>query len=75
MSMEATSDSFPPALTANYMVSKVLGKGAFREVRLGFREPDLHRGTIKIICKCTIITTFNVGDSSSNVLNKVPILQ
>ena len=28
MSMEATSDSFPPELTTKYTVSKVLGKGA-----------------------------------------------
>ena len=31
--------------------------------------------TIKIKCKRTIIITFNGGDSSSNVLNKVWILQ
>ena len=37
--------------------------------------PDLQRVTIKIIFKGTIITTFNGGDSSSNVLNKVRILQ
>ena len=43
MSMEATSDSFPPELTTKYTVSKVLGKGACGEVRLGFRVPDLHR--------------------------------
>ena len=28
MSMEATSDSFPPELTTKNTVSKVLGKGA-----------------------------------------------
>ena len=37
--------------------------------------PDLHMVTIKIKCKRTIIITFNGGDSSSNVLNKVWILQ
>ena len=75
MSMEATSDSFPPELTTKYTVSKVLGKGACGEVRLGFRVPDLHRVAIKNTCKRTIVTTFNGGDSSSNVLNKVQILQ
>ena len=35
--------------------------------------PRFHRVAIKIICKR--ITTFNGGDSSSNVLNKVRILQ
>ena len=37
--------------------------------------PELHRVTIKISCKRTIVTTFNGGDSSSNMLNKVRILQ
>ena len=36
---------------------------------------DLHRVTIKINCKYTIVTAFNSGNSSSNVLNKVRILQ
>ena len=58
-------------MTTNYTVSKVLGKGACGEVRLGFRVPDLHRVAIKITCKRTIVTTFNSGDSSSNVLNQV----
>ena len=35
----------------------------------------MNRVAIKIICKHTIVTTFNGGDSSSNVLNKVRILQ
>ena len=34
MSMEATSNSFPPELTTEYTVSKVLEKAAFGEVRL-----------------------------------------
>ena len=75
MLIEATSDSFPPELTTKYMVSKVLGEGVCGEVRLGFKVPDLHTVTIKIICKRTIVTTFNGGNSSSNVLNKVMILQ
>ena len=75
MLMEATSDIFPGELTTKYTVSKVLGKGACEEVRLGFMVPELHRVTIKIICKHTIVIPFNGGDSSSNVLNKVPILQ
>ena len=37
--------------------------------------PDFHRVFIKITCKRTIVTNFNGGDSSSNVLNKVRILQ
>ena len=37
--------------------------------------PELHRVAIKITCKHTIVTTFNSGDSSSNVLKKVWILQ
>ena len=41
-----------------------------RELRLGF---SVHRVTIKIICKSN--TTFNGGDSSFNILNKVWILQ
>ena len=74
MSMEATSDSFPPKLTTKYMVSQELGKGACGEVSLGVRVPDLHRVAIKITCKCTIVNTFDGGDSSCNVLNKVWIL-
>ena len=53
----------------------MLGKGACREIRLGFRVLDSHRVAIKIICKRTTITTFNAGNSSSNVLNEVRILQ
>ena len=75
ISMEVTADSFSPELTTKYRVSKVLGKGVCREVRLGFRVPNLHRVAIKINCKLTIVTPFNGGDSSSNVLNKVRILQ
>ena len=74
MSMKATSDSFLPVLTTKYTVSKVLEKVAIGEVRLGFRVPDLHKVAIKIICRCTNITTLNCGDSSSYVLNKVWIL-
>ena len=37
--------------------------------------PDLHRVAIQIFCKRTTITTFNAGNSSSNVLNKGWILQ
>ena len=65
MSMEATPYSFPPKLITKYTVSKVLEKGACGEVRLGFRVSDWHRVAIKIICKLTIVTTFNGGDSSS----------
>ena len=75
MWMEATTDSFPPKLTTKYTVSKGLGMGACGEVKLGFRVPDLHRVVIKIICKHILVTTFNCGDISSNVVNKVWILQ
>ena len=67
--MEATSDSFSPQLTPKYTVSKVLEKEACGEVRLVFSVPDLHRVAIKIICKRTIVTTFNGRNSSSNMLN------
>ena len=56
-------------------MSEVLGKGACGEIRLGFRVPDSHMVAIKIICKRNTITTFNAGNSSSNVLNEVRILQ
>ena len=75
MLMKATGDSFPPKLTTKYTVSKVLRKGACGEVRLGFRVPDLHMIAIKKICKVIIVTTFNGGNSSSNLLNKVRIIQ
>ena len=37
--------------------------------------PDLLKVSIRITCKRTTATTFNGGNSSSNVLNKVWILQ
>ena len=37
--------------------------------------PELHQVAIKIFCKGTIVTTFNGGDSSSNVLKKIGIFQ
>ena len=49
-------ESFPEALTDKYTVSKVLGRGAHGEVRLGFRIPDLNRFAIKIINKRTCNT-------------------
>lgn len=70
MSAEA-GESFPEELTSRYTVSKVLGRGATGEVRLGFRIPDLHRVAIKIICKRTTITNTN----NSNIMNEVKILQ
>ena len=72
MSLEATSESYPSKLTTKYTVSKVLEKGACEEFMFGFRVPDLYRVTSKIICN--IVTTFNGGDSTSNVLKKVQIL-
>ena len=66
LSMEATSDSFPPMLTTKYMVSKVLEKGACEEFRLlGYRVPDLHRVATKIIYKRTIVTTSTAATASS----------
>jgi serine/threonine-protein kinase Chk2 len=53
MATEEQTDIFPATLTNKYTVSKVLGRGATGEVRLGFRIPDLHRVAIKIICKRT----------------------
>ena len=52
----------------------MLEKEACVEVSLGFRVPDLHRVAIKIICKRTIVTTFNGGNSSSNMLNNQCII-
>ena len=51
MSNMEEGESFPEALTDKYTVSKVLGRGAHGEVRLGFRIPDLNRFAIKIINK------------------------
>ena len=67
--MEATSDGFPPKLTTKYKMSKLLQKAAGGEVRMGFRVSYWRRVAIQIICKRA--TTFNGGDSSSNMLNKV----
>ena len=39
MSAEAQTETFPTSLTNKYTVSKVLGRGATGEVRLGFRIP------------------------------------
>jgi len=73
MLTEEQHDSFPAALTSKYTVSKVLGRGATGEVRLGFRICDLHRVAIKIICKRTTSTLTN--KQSTQVLNEVKILQ
>lgn len=56
MSNMEEGESFPEALTSKYTVSKVLGRGAHGEVRLGFRIPDLNRFAIKIINKRTCNT-------------------
>ena len=50
-STDPQREIFPPELTDKYTVSKVLGRGACGEVRLGFRIPDLHRVAIKVINK------------------------
>ena len=68
-------ESFPEALTDKYTVSKVLGRGAHGEVRLGFRIPDLDRFAIKIITRGTCSTISETASSSDAVLNEVKILQ
>jgi len=73
MATEEQTDIFPATLTNKYTVSKVLGRGATGEVRLGFRIPDLHRVAIKIICKRTNSTIST--KEASQVLNEVRILQ
>jgi len=65
-------ETFPEPLTEKYIVSKVLGRGACGEVRLGFRVPDLHRVAIKIICKRT---TSTFSKSTPAIMNEVRILQ
>jgi len=62
-------DKFPPALTKQYAVSKVLGRGAVGEVRLGFRVSDMSRVAIKIIDKGITST------SSTSLMNEVKILK
>ena len=64
MSNMEEGESFPEALTDKYTVSKVLGRGAHGEVRLGFRIPDLNRFAIKIINKRTCGTISETVSSS-----------
>jgi len=75
MSNEAQSESFPAELTSSYTVSKMLGRGACGEVRLGFRIPDLKRVAIKIINKRTCSTISSMSNSHEEVMNEVKILQ
>jgi len=71
MSMDAgLRETFDPQLTACYTVSKVLGRGATGEVRLGFRIPDLQRVAIKIINKKTTKIMKN-----TTYVNEVKILR
>ena len=70
-SMSALRDQFPTQLTDKYTVSKVLGRGAYGEVRLGFRIPDLHRVAIKVICKKKTSTVSN----AQTIMNEVRILR
>jgi len=72
LSMDEKREVFPLQLTQKYTVSKVLGRGACGEVRLGFRIPDLHRVAIKVICKRT---TSTVSSSSQAIMNEVEILR
>jgi len=71
-STDPQREIFPPELTDKYTVSKVLGRGACGEVRLGFRIPDLHRVAIKVINKRT---TSTVPSNSQTIMNEVRILQ
>ena len=64
MSYMEEGESFPEALTNKYTVSKVLGRGAHGEVRLGFRIPDLNRFAIKLINKRTCGTISDAVSSS-----------
>jgi len=75
MSNMEEGESFPEALTNKYTVSKVLGRGAHGEVRLGFRIPDLNRFAIKLINKRTCGTISDAVSSSDDVLNEVKILK
>jgi len=75
MSTEPQTETFPTALTNKYTVSKVLGRGATGEVRLGFRIPDLHRVAIKIISKKNCSTISSLVSSQEAILNEVRILQ
>jgi len=75
MSIEENSGKFPLELTSKYTVSKVLGRGACGEVRLGFRIPDIRRVAIKIISKRIPSPTLTGFTNSSSVLNEVKILQ
>ena len=72
MSMDGQTEILPNQLTSKYTVSKVLGRGACREVRLGFRIPDLYRVAIKVICKRT---TNTFSKSNPAIMNEVRILQ
>jgi len=75
MSSEAQTETFPTSLTNKYTVSKVLGRGATGEVRLGFKIPDLHRVAIKIISKRRYSTIDSMVSSQDEILNEVRILQ
>lgn len=75
MSTEEQAEKFPAALTSKYTVSKVLGRGAVGEVRLGFRIPDLHRVAIKIVNKRTYSTLSSTPANRDAVLNEVRILR
>jgi len=75
MSNEGQTETFPSELTSSYTVSKMLGRGACGEVRLGFRIPDLKRVAIKIINKRTCSTISSMSNSNEEVMNEVRILQ
>lgn len=64
-------DRFPEALTQQYAVSKVLGRGAVGEVRLGFRVSDMSRVAIKIIGKGMT----SASSTSDSLMNEVKILK
>ena len=71
MSNEGQTETSPSELTSSYTVSKMLGRGACGEVRLGFRIPDLKRVAIKIINKRTCSTISSMSNSNEVFFRKI----
>merc|ERR1712117_212561 len=75
MSTSEQTEKFPSELTQKFTVSKVLGRGACGEVRLGFRIPDLRRVAIKIINKKNCSTISSRTSNQESIMNEVRILR
>ena len=75
MSTSEQTEKFPSELTQKFTVSKVLGRGACGEVRLGFRIPDLRRVAIKIINKKNCSTISSRTSNQEAIMNEVRILR